>query len=53
LVPWVGKIRALESQSTTTFVFFNNHAGAQSVTNARMLRRLLDAPASEAQVPGS
>ncbi len=42
LAPWIGKIRALESQSTTTFVFFNNHAGAQSVTNARMLRRLLD-----------
>lgn len=44
LRPWVDKIRTLESQSTTTFVFFNNHAGGQAATNARMMRRLLGEP---------
>lgn len=42
LRPWADKIRGLESQATTVFVFFNNHAGGQAVTNARMMRRLLD-----------
>ncbi len=43
LAPWAAKIRGLESQSTTVFVFFNNHAGGQAVTNARMMRGLLEA----------
>jgi len=44
LLSWVQKIRALESQSTTTFVFFNNHAAGQAAANARMMQRLLAGP---------
>ncbi len=43
LGPWLGRIRALESQSTTTFVFFNNPAGGQAAVNARMFQRMLAA----------
>jgi len=41
LRPWVRRLRGLESQATTVFAFFNNHAGGQAVTNARMMARLL------------
>ena len=39
---WVPKIRELADKTKKVFVFFNNHAKAQAVTNARMLINLLE-----------
>ena len=41
LKEWVPKIRELSGRTKKLFVFFNNHAKAQAVTNARMLINLL------------
>ena len=41
LKEWIPKIRKLAGKTKEVFVFFNNHAGAQAVTNARMLINLL------------
>ena len=41
LKEWVQKIRGLAEKTDRVFVFFNNHAKAQAVTNARMLINLL------------
>jgi uncharacterized protein YecE (DUF72 family) len=41
LKEWVPKIRDLADKTKKLFVFFNNHAKAQAVTNARMLINLL------------
>jgi uncharacterized protein YecE (DUF72 family) len=38
---WVPKIKALMEKTEKLFVFFNNHARAQAVTNAKMLINLL------------
>lgn len=41
LMEWSPKIRALADNTNKLFVFFNNHAKAQAITNARMLINLL------------
>lgn len=41
LEEWVPKIRELAAKVNKVFVFFNNHAKAQAVTNAKMLINLL------------
>ncbi|MBN1627524.1 MAG: DUF72 domain-containing protein [Deltaproteobacteria bacterium] len=41
LKEWVPKIRTLADSTKKMFVFFNNHAKAQAVNNAGMLRNLL------------
>ena len=41
LVEWVPKIKELAERTKKIFVFFNNHAKAQAVTNAKMLINLL------------
>ena len=41
LKEWVPKIRDLAERTDRLFAFFNNHARAQAVTNARMLINLL------------
>jgi uncharacterized protein YecE (DUF72 family) len=38
---WVPKITALSEKTKKLFIFFNNHAKAQAVTNAKMLVNLL------------
>jgi uncharacterized protein YecE (DUF72 family) len=42
LKEWLPKIMRLAKRTEKVFVFFNNHAKAQAVTNARMLINLLD-----------
>ncbi len=39
---WVPKIKALSEKTKKLFIFFNNHAKAQAVTNTKMLINLLD-----------
>ena len=39
---WLPKIEELSKKTEKLFVFFNNHAKAQAVTNARMLIKLLE-----------
>ena len=39
---WVPKIIALSETTAKLFIFFNNHAKAQAVTNTKMLTKLLD-----------
>ena len=41
LKAWVPKIRELAKRTEKLFVFFNNHAKAQAITNAKMLINLL------------
>jgi uncharacterized protein YecE (DUF72 family) len=41
LKEWLPRIRELSDKTKKLFVFFNNHAKAQAVTNARMLINLL------------
>jgi uncharacterized protein YecE (DUF72 family) len=41
LEEWVPKIRELAERTEKLFVFFNNHARAQAITNAKMLINLL------------
>ena len=41
LKEWVPKIQELAGKTKKVFIFFNNHARAQAVTNARMLINLL------------
>ncbi|MFC1866596.1 DUF72 domain-containing protein [Thermodesulfobacteriota bacterium] len=41
LKEWVPKIQGLAESTEKVFVFFNNHAKAQAVTNAKMLMNLL------------
>lgn len=41
LKEWVPKIRELAERTEKLFVFFNNHAKAQAITNAKMLINLL------------
>jgi len=41
LKAWVPKIRDLAGRTKKLFVFFNNHAKAQAITNAKMLINLL------------
>ena len=41
LMEWASKIFTLADRTKRLFVFFNNHAKAQAVTNARMLINLL------------
>jgi uncharacterized protein YecE (DUF72 family) len=41
LEEWVPRIRDLAAKTDKVFVFFNNHAKAQAVTNAKMLIHLL------------
>jgi len=41
LKAWVPKIEALAKNTDKLFIFFNNHARSQAVTNARMLINLL------------
>lgn len=41
LEEWVPKIEQMERETKKLFVFFNNHAKAQAITNARMLINLL------------
>lgn len=43
LSEWKNKIKSLEQESDSIFVSFNNHFSAQAVTNARMLREMLQA----------
>ena len=43
LQEWVPRIRELSSRSKKLFVVFNNHARAQAVTNADMLKGFLSA----------
>lgn len=38
---WIPKIGALAERTEKLFVFFNNHANAQAVTNAKMVINLL------------
>lgn len=39
---WVPKITALSEKTSKLFIFFNNHAKAQAVTNTKMLINLLN-----------
>jgi len=39
---WLPKIKALSGKTKKLFIFFNNHAKAQAVTNTKMLINLLD-----------
>ena len=39
---WVPKIKDLSEKTNKLFIFFNNHAKAQAVTNAKMLMDLLE-----------
>ena len=41
LKEWIPRIRELADGTEKVFVFFNNHAKAQAVTNAKMLMNLL------------
>lgn len=41
LEEWIPRIRDLAARANKVFVFFNNHARAQAVTNAKMLIDLL------------
>jgi uncharacterized protein YecE (DUF72 family) len=41
---WVVKLRDMAKATSKVFAFFNNHAKAQAVTNARMLINLLKEP---------
>ena len=43
LQEWVPKISDLSLKTDTLYIFFNNHAKSQSVTNAKMLINLLKA----------
>lgn len=38
---WVPKIKELAERTKKIFVFFNNHAKAQAITNAKMLINLV------------
>lgn len=42
LKEWIPRIRELADGTEKVFVFFNNHAKAQAVTNAKMLINLLE-----------
>jgi uncharacterized protein YecE (DUF72 family) len=42
LTEWVPKIKDLSEKTNKLFIFFNNHAKAQAVTNAKMLMDLLE-----------
>lgn len=39
---WVPRIKELSEKTKKLFIFFNNHAKAQAVTNAKMLANILD-----------
>ena len=41
LKEWIPKIRDLAGRTKKLFIFFNNHAKAQAITNAKMLINLL------------
>ena len=41
LMEWVPKIKDLAHKTDRLFVFFNNHAKSQAITNAKMLIKLL------------
>ena len=41
LKKWMPRIREISGQTEKLFIFFNNHAKSQAVTNARMLINLL------------
>ena len=41
LIEWLPRIREISAKSAKLFIFFNNHAKSQAVTNARMLINLL------------
>ena len=41
LVEWVPKIKELAERTKKIFIFFNNHAKAQAITNAKMLISLI------------
>lgn len=49
---WVPRIRTLAGSTRRSYVFFNNHAGGQAVTNAQMLTRLLGEIDPSAGPPG-
>jgi len=42
LSEWLQKIKALDEEGATTYLFFNNCHAGQAVKNARMLRQLLE-----------
>jgi uncharacterized protein YecE (DUF72 family) len=42
LTEWLPKIRELSGRTEKLFIFFNNHAKAQAITNARMMMDLLE-----------
>lgn len=42
LAPWADRIAEIEQQAEETYVFFNNHANAQSAKNAAMMTALLE-----------
>lgn len=54
---WIPRIRGLAGITRQSYIFFNNHAGGQAVTNAQMLTRLLSEvspstrPVGEARFP--
>lgn len=53
LQPWVPKVRDIESNTSKTYVFFNNHYRGKSAINAQMFAKLLglDLPAAESVQP--
>jgi len=58
LVPWIDRIAEIASQTSDTYVLFNNHESASAARNAEMLEALLDdrygalADAEIAHAPG-
>ncbi len=41
LIPWINKIKKIEEQTKSLFVYFNNHYGGKAVINALQFKELL------------
>jgi len=53
LEEWVPKVRGLAEETSSTYLFFNNHYQGKSAQNARMFAGMLDLPLPEAPPAGT
>ncbi|MGN6348077.1 MAG: DUF72 domain-containing protein, partial [Candidatus Nitrosocosmicus sp.] len=42
LIPWVNKIKKIQEQSNSIFIYFNNHYAGKAIVNALQFKKLLD-----------
>ena len=42
LIPWVNKIKKIQEQANSVFIYFNNHYGGKAIVNALQFKKLLD-----------